>query len=38
MEFHRPDGRTDTTSLWLAGFFAALIVTVAVLLVLPAVL
>jgi hypothetical protein len=38
MEFHRPDGRTDMTSLWLVAFFAALIVTVVALLVVPAVL
>jgi hypothetical protein len=38
MEFHRPDGRTDRLSVGLVVFFAGLMVTVAVLLVLPAVL
>jgi hypothetical protein len=36
MEFQRPDGRTDRTSVGLVAFFAALIVTVALLLVVPA--
>ena len=38
MEFHRPDGRTDLLSVGLVAFFAGLIVTVAALLLLPAVL
>lgn len=38
MEFQRPDGRTDVTSVGLVAFFAALIVTVATLLLLPAIL
>jgi len=38
MEFQRPDGRTDFVSVWLVAFFSSLIVTVAALLVLPAVL
>jgi len=38
MEFQRPDGRTDPMSVGLVAFFAALIVTVATLLVLPALL
>jgi hypothetical protein len=36
MEFQRPDGRTDLLSVGLVAFFAGLIVTVAGLLVLPA--
>ena len=38
MEFQRPDGRTDLLSVGLVAFFAGLIVTVAALLLLPAVL
>ena len=38
MEFQRPDGRTDLTSVGLVAFFATLIVVVAALLVLPALL
>jgi hypothetical protein len=35
MEFQRPDGRTDLTSVGLVAFFAGLIVTVGLLLVVP---
>jgi hypothetical protein len=38
MELHRPDGRTDRLSVGLVVFFAGLMVTVAALLILPAVL
>jgi hypothetical protein len=38
MEFPRPDGRTDPMSVGLVAFFAALIVTVAALMLLPALL
>jgi hypothetical protein len=38
MEFQRPDGRTDVLNVALVAFFAALVVLVALLLVLPALL
>jgi hypothetical protein len=37
MEFERPDGRTDWTTVGLAAFFVGLVVLVAALLVVPAV-